>query len=214
VANTRNFGRFIVALGVLSISGTAAAEERFQIGGYGGYLFGASAEGTSATLSSRASIDSAVSYGAMVDVLIRPFSFVELSYTRAPTEVSLHQSNGASYRYNMVEQYLHLGGLLVYPAPGAKWLRPIFGGTLGATVFSANDQGFNYDEWRFSLIFEGGVEIQPVDYVGIRLQARLAATFLTDNSALFCVSGAGCALAYSGTAVLQPELTAGAYLHF
>lgn len=210
---TRCLG-FIIATGVLTASGTAAADDRVQIGGYGGYLFGASAEGTSPTLSSRASISSAPAYGAIVDVAIRKWSYVELSYTRAPTELSLHQSDGVSYRYDLLEQYLQLGGLLVYPAPGARWLRPIFGGTLGATIFTANDAGFKYDEWRFSLIFAGGVEIQPIDRFGIRLQARLAATFLTDNSALFCVSGAGCAFAYSGTAVLQPELAAGAYLAF
>lgn len=203
-----------VLCGMLAVAAAADAEPRFTVGAYGGYLFGTSLEGTSSTLTSRASIESAVDYGAVVDVAVRPFAFVELSYTHAPTELSLQQSDGAAYRYDLLVQYVQLGGLLVYPAPGAKWLRPIFGGTLGASVYSADSEGFRYTEWRFSMMFEGGVEIQPIDYFGIRLQARLGATFLTDNSALFCASGAGCALAYSGTAVLQPELAAGAYVAF
>lgn len=206
----------VLAVGsaAFSVTGLAAADERFAVGAYGGYLFGTSVEGTSPTLTSRASIESAPSYGAVVDVAVRKFSFVELSYSRAPTELSLHQSDGLSGRYDLLVQYVQLGGLLVYPAPGATWLRPIFGGTLGASVYSADSNGFKYTEWRFSLMFEGGVEIQPIEHFGIRLQARLGATFLTDNSALFCASGAGCALAYSGTAILQPELAAGAYLAF
>jgi len=203
-----------VLCGVFAVSTPAGAEPRFTVGAYGGYLFGTSVEGTSSTLTSRASIEGAVDYGAVVDVAVRPFAFVELSYTHAPTELSLKQSDGAAYRYDLLIQYVQLGGLLVYPAPGAKWLRPIFGGTLGASVYSADSEGFSYTEWRFSLMFEGGLEIQPVDYFGIRLQARLGATFLSDNSALFCASGAGCAFAYSGTAVLQPELAAGAYFAF
>jgi hypothetical protein len=214
-AGTTKLG-FALAAGTaaLSITASAAADERFAVGAFGGYLFGTSIEGTSATLTSRASIENAPSYGAIADVAIRRNAFVELSYTRAPTELSLRQSDGFDAKYDLLVQYLQLGGLLVYPAPGAKWLRPIFGGTLGASIYSADSNGFSYTEWRFSLMFEGGVEIQPIDHFGIRLQARLGATFLTDNSALFCASGAGCALAYSGTAILQPELAAGAYLAF
>ena len=208
------FCSLVLGFGLFAVSASAEAEPRFTAGAYGGYLFGTSVEGTSNALSSRASIESAVDYGAVIDVALRKYAFVELSYTHAPTELSVHQSDGVASRYDLLVQYIQLGGLLVYPAPGAKWLRPIFGGTLGASVYSADSQGFNYTEWRFSLMFEGGVEIQPVDYFGIRLQARLGATFLTDNSAMFCASGAGCAFAYSGTALLQPEVTAGAYVAF
>jgi hypothetical protein len=206
----------MIAVGAcaFSVTATAAADERFQLGAFGGYLFGTSVEGQSTLLTSRASIESAPSYGGLLNVAVRRNAFVELSYTHVPTELSLHQSDGASWRYNLLIQYLQLGGLLVFPAPGAKWLRPLFGGTLGASVYSADDAGFKYTEWRFSLMFEGGLEIQPIEHFGIRLQGRLGATFLSDNSALFCASGAGCAFAYAGTAVVQAELTGGAYLAF
>jgi opacity protein-like surface antigen len=203
------------ALIVLLFTATAAADEhRFEVGGYGGYLFGGTAEGTSTLLTAHASIQSAPSYGAFVDVAVRPNAFAELSYTRQPTELSLNLSDGSHYRYNLLAQYLQVGGLLEYRLPSADRVRPVFGGTLGATVFSADDAAHSYDEWRFSLILEGGVKFQVTDILGLRLRARLLATFLPGESALFCAGGAGCAFAYSGTAVLQGEVGAGAYLSF
>jgi Outer membrane protein beta-barrel domain len=203
------------SLAVLCVAtNSKAAEPRFELGGYGGYLFGDSIEGKSGVVTSQASISGAPSYGGFLDVLVRRGAFAELSYTRAPTELAVHLSNGTSARYDLLVQYLQIGGLLEFKVPRAEWLRPVFGGTLGASIFSADNDGFNYDEWRFSLLFEGGVKIQPVPFFGIRLRARVGATFLTDNSAMFCASGAGCAFAYSGTALIQAELGAGAYLAF
>jgi hypothetical protein len=212
--------RFGLALalcaGVLLAAASASAQERqprFQFGGYGGYLFGSSVEGTSNALTRHASLEGAPSYGGFINVAVRPNAFAEVSYTRSPTRLSLNDYSTISYRYDVVVQYLQIGGLLEFPLPKARWFRPTFGGTLGATVFTADDQGFTYDEWRFSMIFEGGAKLQPNEHFGVRLRARLGGTFLTDDSALFCVAGA-CAVAYSGTALLQVELGAGAYLSF
>ena len=204
----------LLGFSVLLFSATANAEDRFELGAYGGYLFGGTAHGESGASTSTATIESAPSYGAMVDVAVRRGAFAELSYSRQPTELHLRQSDGTNYRYDLLVQYFQLGGLLEFRTPSAEWLRPVFGGTIGATVFTANDDRASYEEWRASILLEAGAKIRLTSFLGLRLRARGFATFLTDDSALFCATGLGCAYAFTGTAVLQGEVGAGAYLSF
>jgi hypothetical protein len=209
--------------GALFFTGTpASAQERptrAEIGAYGGYLFGNSIEGkASATeytpaLTSRASIASAASYGATLDVAVRRGAFAEISYTRSPTDLSLRISDGSQYRYDLLVQYLQIGGLLEFRVPGADWLRPTFGGTIGAAIYSADDNGFKYEEGALAMIFEGGAKIRLTRFLGLRARARLLGTFITDQSALFC-AGNSCAYAYSGSVLIQGELGGGVYVAF
>ena len=205
-----------VAVGfvVLLTSGSALAEDRYEIGGYGGYLWGGTAHAESPTERITATIESAPSYGAMVDVAVRRGAWAELSYTRQPTKLSLRSSDGTNYSYEMLAQYFQIGGLLEYTTPSAEWLRPVFGGTLGATAFTANDDRASYEEWRFSFLLEAGAKIRLTHFLGLRLRGRGIVNFLTDNSALFCTSGRGCAYAFTGTAMLQGEVGIGGYLSF
>jgi hypothetical protein len=189
-------------------------ETRVEIGGYGGYLFGGSAESHSGVLTSEASIDAAPSYGGFLDFRVRPDALAEISYSRHPSTLSLRRSDGTFGSYDMLTQYFQIGGLLEFKVPRAEWFRPVFGGTLGATVFTADTALHSYDEWRFSLILEGGAKFRVIDHFGLRFRARMFLTFLTDDSALFCSSGTGCGFIYSGTAVLQGEVGGGAYFAF
>ena len=219
--NARARARYGIVLGsCLSILGSPARaeeretpESRVEIGGYGAYLFGGTAESYSGALTNTASIESAPSYGGMIDFRVRPDALAEISYTRQSTELSLRQSDGSLSRYDMTAQYLQVGGLLEFRIPRVDWVRPVFGGTIGATVFSANDAGHSYEEWRFSGILEGGVKFRVHEHFGLRLRGRMLVTFLTDGSALFC-GGGGCAYIYSGTAVLQGEVGGAAYIAF
>jgi hypothetical protein len=191
-----------------------AQDSRFEIGGYGAYMTGGSAEGESELLTSSAHIEDGPSYGAMLDVAVRRRAFAEISYSRQDTELELKVSDGQRARYDLLVQYAQIGGLLEFRTPSADWFRPVFGGTIGATIYSAEDEGFDYEEWRLSLIFEGGAKFQIIKRFGLRVRARLLTTFLADDSAMFCATGAGCAFAYSGVPVFQGEFGAGAYLSF
>jgi hypothetical protein len=217
MANAARSSSVSVAIGAaLLLVGVSAraADSRAEVGAYGGYTVGGSAEGESALLQSDVSIESAPSYGAFLDVAVRRGAFAELSYSRQDTELSVRVSDGTQARYDLLVQTAQIGGLLEFRAPGADWFRPVFGGTIGATIFSADDEGFSYEEWRLSLIFEGGAKIQLVKNLGLRFRARLLTTFLADDSAMLCVSSAGCAFAYSGVPVFQGEFGGGAYLAF
>jgi hypothetical protein len=191
-----------------------AADTRAEVGAYGGYTVGGTAEGESELLRSEVTIESAPSYGAFLDVAVRRGAFAEVSYSRQDTELSVRISDGTQTRYDLLVQYAQIGGLLEFRVPSNEWFRPVFGGTVGATIFSADDEGFSYEEWRLSLIFELGAKIQLIRNLGLRFRARLLTTFLADDSAMLCVSSAGCAFAYSGVPVFQGEFGGGAYLAF
>ncbi|HWP06716.1 MAG TPA: outer membrane beta-barrel protein [Polyangiaceae bacterium] len=213
----------LAAAGTLFASGTAHAQDsRAELGVYGGYLFGTTAEGESVQpdvdssqyVTSKASISSAPSYGATLDLAVRRGAFAEISYSRSPSDLSLRVSNDPNtYKYDLLQQHIQIGGLLEFKAPGAPWFRPLFGGTIGATIFSADDKNFSYSEGALSVIFEGGAKLVLSRFFGVRLRARLLGTFLNDESALLCVGGS-CAYAYSGTVMLQGELGGGLYVAF
>lgn len=205
------------AVGVVALAASAearAGDARVEIMAYGGYQFGGSAEGSESLVTRRASILSSPSYGAALDLKLHGGAFGELSWSRQDTTLVLRRSDGQSERYDLAVDYFQLGGLLEFHLPGNEWLFPVFGGTVGATWYDASGPEYDYDEWRLSLIFEGGLKVRIVQALGVRLRARLLTTFLTDESALFCGSEVGCTLAYSGTAVFQGEVGAGVYLAF
>src|SRR5690242_559153 len=105
--NTRGSTRLLAAgtlaaAGTLFASGTARAQDsRAELGVYGGYLFGTTAEGESIQpdpnstqyVTSKASIASAPSYGATLDLAVRRGAFAEISYSRSPSDLSLRVSN-------------------------------------------------------------------------------------------------------------------------
>jgi len=212
------------ATGLLLTTGSAHAQDRdarATVGAYAGYLFGSTVEGKSEQpedggteyTTSKATIASAPSYGAVIDLAVRRGAYAEFSYSRSATDVSLRLSDGTQYKYDLLQQHVQIGGLLEFKTPSATWFRPIFGGTIGASIFSADNNGFNYSEGALSLIFEGGANLYFTRFLGVRLRARGLGTFITDNSALLCISGT-CAYAYTGTVMLQAELGAGAFLAF
>jgi hypothetical protein len=193
---------------------------RLELGAYGGYAVGGSAEGVSTLNSVRADIQSSPSYGATLDLGLRPGMFVEASYSRQDTEIELTSSSvgfpANRARYDFLVQFLQIGGLMEFRVPNVEWLRPTFGGTLGATVYSASDEasGYKYEEWRASILLEAGAKLRIGDHLGIRLRAKLLSTLLPEDSAMFCGNISGCTLLVAGQGVFQGDFSAGAYVAF
>jgi len=218
-----------LAATLLSVGLSAPAQDRgrsqpkrakLELGAYGGYSVGGSAEAQSTLNSVRADIQSSPSYGFTLDLGLRPGMFLEASYSRQDTEVDL-VSNSIGYestrvRHDFLVQFIQIGGLMEFRVPNVEWLRPTFGGTLGATVFSASEteSGYSYEEWRPSILLEGGAKILLGNHLGIRLRARLLSTLITEDSAMFCGTISGCTLLVAGQGVFQGEFGAGAYVAF
>jgi len=81
------------ALVILSTAGSASAKEpRLEVGGYAGYMIGGSAEGQSSLEVYTGEIQEAPSYGGTIDFAVRPGAFVELSYARQETELTVRST--------------------------------------------------------------------------------------------------------------------------
>jgi len=211
----------------LGLSAPAQAQEarkgkqaRLELGAYGGYTVGGSAEGVSTLNQVTADIQSAPSYGATLDLALRPGAFLEILYARQDTEIEVTSVSvglpGTRNRYDFLVQYLQIGGLAEFRVPNVDWLRPTFGGTVGATVFSASnpESAYEYEEWRASLLLELGAKLRIGEHLGIRLRAKLISTLLPEDSAMFCGNISGCTLLVAGQGVFQGEFSAGAYVAF
>ena len=193
-----------------SESAAPAPEPRLQIAGYGGYQFGGSAYASSI----KTEINDAASFGATIAYRIGYGAFAELAYSHQGTDISVRSPNLGTNVRDFDADYLTIGGMTQFSIPGTDLVRPIFAGSLGASHFSADGNNYNYDEWYFLVILEGGAAIRVNPNFGFRLRGRLLTTFLTTNSAIFCGSANGCTASFSGIGLFQGEFGGGAYVAF
>lgn len=200
---------------VLPWTGFAQADEpRIQLGAYGGYQFGGNVEAGGAAQRISADIQDAPSFGATLDVLLRPYAYLELAYSYQDTDVVLRTPSSGTEQYALSIQHFTIGGVLQYKVLGSDRIRPIFGATIGAARYGASDENYSYDDWYLSFILEGGVALRIIDNLGLRFRGRLLTTFLTADSAIFCGSQVGCTVSFSGLGMFQGDVSGGAYLAF
>lgn len=198
----------------LLICDAARAEPVVQIAGYAGYSFGGSVDARYESLRRSASIADAPSYGGTIDFNVGRGAYAELSYSRQDTDVSIRAPEGTLGRYDLSVQYFTVGGLQQFFLPGTDIIRPTFAGSVGAVRFGASSEDQSVDDWHVSLIFEGGLILQVIENFGLRFRARLLTTFLASQSTLFCGTEAGCTYTFTGTALFQGDLSAGAFIAF
>jgi hypothetical protein len=191
----------------------SAAEPIVQLAGYGGFQFGGSVEAHYAGISRSASIEDSPSFGGTIDFRVGPGAYAELAYSRQDTVLSLRGIEGTA-RYDLSVQYFTVGGLQQFRLPGTDIVRPTLGASLGAVRFGASTAEQEVDDWHVSLILEGGLVLQIIRNFGLRFRGRLLTTFLASQSTLFCGTQAGCAYTFSGTALFQGDMSAGAFIAF
>jgi hypothetical protein len=205
-------GALIACVG--SARGATAAEPVVQLAGYAGYCMGGSADARYEALRRSASIEDAPSYGGTIDFNVGRGAYAELAYSRQDTDVLIRAPEGTLGRYDLSVEYFTVGGLQQFFLFGTDIVRPTFGGTIGAVRFSASSQDQSVDDWHLSLIFEGGLILQIIENFGLRFRARLLTTFLASESTLFCGTEAGCTYTFTGTALFQGDMSAGAFIAF
>jgi hypothetical protein len=192
----------------------AAAEPRVQIGAYGGYQFGGSAEVHSGLFTRSIDIEDAPSYGATIDFLLRTGAYAELSYSQQDTGVLVRGTDIGAQRYDLTLQHFTIGGVFQYKVSSSDRIRPIFGATAGVVRASTDDLDYAYDDWYFTFLLEGGFSLRIIDHLGLRFRGRLLTTFLTSDSAMFCGTAVGCSFAFSGVGLFQGDVSGGAYVAF
>lgn len=189
------------------------AEPPIELGAYAGYEWGGSLDARSGDETRHVDIGDAPTFAATLDFATSRDSRAELGYSHMETSITTRSSRGTVQHYDLATNYFGFGGLLELRVPGADWLRPLVGGTIGPTLFEADGNDVSFHEWRATLALEGGFKLRIIDHLGVRLRARLLTTIFTDHSALFC-GGTSCAFSFSGTALFQGEMGGGVYVAF
>lgn len=202
-----------VALGLATCQGalTAMAAEsgaepalqlKYSVTPFLGYRFGGSF--AVADADSRADVVGHLSFGVAFDMATDEQRQYELFYSRQST----HLGTPAQAPSDVVVEYLHVGGIVLYGE--SQRFRPYIIGTLGGTRFSPQSPG--RDSINFSVSLGAGLRIPLNDHLALRLEARGYATFFDTHGTVFCHSGQTggvCQIQGTGSTFLQGDVLAG-----
>jgi len=154
--------------------------------------FGYSVNGKIKTLNGYLNVQGDISYGAILDIEIAEYTFVELSYNRSTPTVIGEGFNGrpsGEGPYEAGIEHYQLGSLREFETSNEQVL-PFAKFALGASRYFAKSES-NYDSWFFSMSFGGGVKIFFNDNIGLRLQSTLLLPMAWGGNNVYCGWG-GC----------------------
>ncbi len=156
-------------------------------------------------------VESATSYGVVLDVRVRSDGVVEFVYDRQSSDVVQRSSTEPdSTVTNIAIEYFQFGGVVEFGQEPN--LKPFFGLTLGAAHLDPG--GERDDEWHFAGLATLGAKVYVGEHLGFRAQARLWGTFLTEESQIFCSLPGVCVISASGKLFVQSDFSGGVMLVF
>lgn len=156
-------------------------------------------------------VESATSYGVILDVRVRADGVVELLYDRQHSDVVRRISTGPdSTITDIAIEYFQLGGAVEFGHEPN--LKPFFALTLGAAHLNPGDE--RDDEWHFAGVATLGAKAYIGERIGFRAQTRLWGTFLTEESQIFCSLPGVCVLSASGRLFVQADFSGGVMFVF
>jgi hypothetical protein len=197
-------------------SGAAAAEERppprFELTPYAGYRIGGEFEQQNGGGSFK--LDEGSSEGLIFNIGARDVNTQwEVLYGHQSTDVATQLSFDPAARLGLDIEYFQFGGTYLFDGEDT---RPFVALTAGVTHFGPAPPGVDSESY-FSGSLAGGVQLRKTKRIGVRLEARVFATFVDTDGALFCHSGPQggvCAIQIHGTALYQWEGSAGVVFRF
>jgi hypothetical protein len=202
----------VLALLVALFPPPTAAGEKVEVIPFLGYRFGGSL--TAAQTGESYNLDSSASYGLVVDIPLGDgTSMLELLWSRQDTEVRTGSIFEEADRFGLLIDSYQVG---VVHELDDQQVRPFVTASLGATRFAV-DRGSVSDSTVFSFTAGGGAKILFGEHVGIRLDGRLYAPFVSGSAGVVCGGGGGggsCFLSFNGTVLWQIEATAGLIVVF
>jgi len=194
---------------------TAAAEgrePRFELTPYLGYRIGGEFEQQNG--SAKYELDEGNSAGLIFNIVARDVNTQwQLLYGRQSTNLKTPLTFDPSARLGLDVEYFQFGGTYLFDGDD---MRPFVALTAGVTHFGPTLSGVDSESY-FSGSIGGGVQLLQTHRVGVRLEARVFATFVDSDGAIFCHSGpqaGGCAISIHGTALYQFEASAGVVFRF
>lgn len=179
-------------------------EERVEIAPFYGFRTGG---GFTYTVNGAAyDIKNTASFGGVVDVNLGHDNFkLELLFSRQSSEV---EAEGL-FQPGLLDLTIDYYQAGVLQEVGSDQGRFYIGVLAGVTRFAPD--AFD-SEVRFSMSVGAGIKLYPTRHVGLRLDARGYATFVSGSGGMFC-SG-GCVFSYSGSSLWQGDFTGGIVFAF
>ena len=204
----------VVAITTLCHSTPAAAQNKsfkYELTPFAGYRLGGSFD----ELDGDAEVDlnDSNAQGIMFNIKAKPNGQYELLYSRQDTDADTVGFFVNDPTIDIEVEYFHFGGTYLFDGDNT---RPFIALTVGLSHFDPQllDSG---SESFFSASFGGGVQLNASKRIGVRLEARVFATFVEDDSRIFCssIDGAGsCLIQVDGRVLSQWEARAGLVFRF
>jgi hypothetical protein len=192
----------------LSLSLLAAGTPAFAVDltPFAGWRFGGDLTTQQSGYTTSGSINSALSYGAIIDFPIGAPRSVELYYSREPT--TLGGSLATSPVHDVTVSVYHLGLVEAIPTedPRLSWLVV---GSAGATELAAGGSS----QTHLSIGAGGALLFMASEHLGVRMDLRALVTFTGGGSAAVACSG-GCVAQIHSTAFAQGEISIGVVARF
>jgi len=154
--------------------------------------FGYSVNGKVETLDGYLNVQGDITYGAILDIELADYTFLELSYNRStPTVIEEGFISGNEKdRFETGIEHYQIGALREFEIANEQVL-PFAKFAIGASRYFSRESAFNYDQWFFSMSFGGGVKIFFNDNIGLRLQSTLLLPSAWGGDNVYCGWG-GC----------------------
>jgi len=207
----------LAAATLLLATGAARADghdPRFELTPYFGYRIGGEFEQQNG--STKYELDEGNSAGLIFNIAARDVNTQwQVLYGQQRTSFTTPVTFDPSARLGLDVEYFQFGGTYLFDDAGND-MRPFVALTAGVTHFAPTLAGVDSESF-FSGSIGGGMQLLQTRRVGVRLEARVFATFVTTDGAIFCHSGpqaGGCAISIHGTALYQFEASAGVVFRF
>lgn len=198
------------ALVFLLGSGSAAAQQhRFEVDAALGYQFGGAVDVEVEDETGRLTLDGSAAFTGIFSYRVQESGFIFFNYTRQKTTLRYRSDDLSKIgELPFTTDFLQFGGNLE-----ARYgsVTPYFGLSLGATRLAGAELG---DEWRFSVVLDGGAKINLTHWLHVRAFARMPVTILEGDSTVLCVVPGGCVARLDGTPLFQGAFFLGVGFEF
>jgi hypothetical protein len=192
----------------LSLSLLAAGTPAFAVDvtPFAGWRFGGDATTQQSGYTNSSSINSALSYGAIVDFPIGDPRSVELYYSREPTTIGGSLASSPVHDLTVSVYQLGLAEAIPTENPRLSWLVV---GSAGATELA----GGGSSQTHLSIGASGALLFMASEHVGLRMDLRALLTFTGGGNGAVVCSG-GCVAQIHSTAFAQGEISVGVIARF
>lgn len=194
----------------------ALRRQRFELAGFGGIGLG----GDFNQPAGRVDFEDGPSFAGLLAARVAGPFFLELSYSRRPSTLTLQPSGDAGsdptvavdddIGIDIGVEYYQIGATYRWSSP-VRWLTPLVGVTLGASRIDAVPESIS-DYWGFAWAPLAGVQFDILEYFALRPQVRFLFTDVTKGNEIFCGDQPSCEASTRSVVSFQTDVALGLVL--